>query len=84
MSKKQIIKAWTDEEYRDSLSENERAALPENPAGLIALDDGDLDAIAGGTTLECFVDVTSLFSCGPTCMNTFINGSCPFGTTGCC
>jgi mersacidin/lichenicidin family type 2 lantibiotic len=43
-----IIRAWKDEGYRNSLSEAERAALPENPAGLIALTDEDLGAVAGG------------------------------------
>jgi mersacidin/lichenicidin family type 2 lantibiotic len=43
-----IIRAWKDEEYRNSLSAAERAALPENPAGLIALTDEDLGAVAGG------------------------------------
>jgi mersacidin/lichenicidin family type 2 lantibiotic len=43
-----IIRAWKDEEYRNSLSEAERAALPENPAGLITLTDEELGAVAGG------------------------------------
>jgi mersacidin/lichenicidin family type 2 lantibiotic len=43
-----IIRAWKDEAYRNSLSEAERAALPENPAGFIALTDEDLGAVAGG------------------------------------
>jgi mersacidin/lichenicidin family type 2 lantibiotic len=43
-----IIRAWKDEEYRASLSEAERAELPEHPAGLIELEDADLDAAVGG------------------------------------
>ena len=43
-----IIRAWKDEEYRNSLSAAERAALPQNPAGLIALTDEDLGTVAGG------------------------------------
>ena len=43
-----IIRAWKDEEYRNSLSEAERAALPPNPAGLITLTDEDLGTVAGG------------------------------------
>jgi mersacidin/lichenicidin family type 2 lantibiotic len=43
-----IIRAWKDEGYRNSLSEVERAALPENPAGFIALTDEELGAVAGG------------------------------------
>jgi mersacidin/lichenicidin family type 2 lantibiotic len=40
---KEIIRAWTDEEYRLSLSEEERALLPDNPAGLPELSDPDLE-----------------------------------------
>jgi mersacidin/lichenicidin family type 2 lantibiotic len=48
MSHQDIIRAWKDEEYRNSLSESERAQLPENPAGLIELADAELEAVAGG------------------------------------
>jgi mersacidin/lichenicidin family type 2 lantibiotic len=48
MSHQDIIRAWKDEEYRNSLSESERAQLPENPAGLIELADSELEAVAGG------------------------------------
>ncbi len=48
MSKIDIIRAWKDEEYRLSLSDAERAKLPEHPAGLIELTDADLNMVAGG------------------------------------
>jgi mersacidin/lichenicidin family type 2 lantibiotic len=48
MSHVSIIRAWKDEEYRLSLSEAERALLPEHPAGLIELADAELDHAAGG------------------------------------
>ncbi len=48
MSKKDIIRAWKDAEYRQSLSETERAMLPEHPAGLIELSDADLGIVSGG------------------------------------
>jgi len=44
-----IIRAWKDEEYRLSLSEEEQALLPANPAGLTELSDDELDSIVGGT-----------------------------------
>jgi mersacidin/lichenicidin family type 2 lantibiotic len=58
MSKELIIRAWRDEEYLLSLSEAERALLPEHPAGLIELTDEELGPVAGGrpgtyTTLTC-------------------------------
>ncbi len=48
MSKVDIIRAWKDEEYRSSLSEAERAKLPEHPAGVIELTDVELERVAGG------------------------------------
>ena len=50
MSHLDIIRAWKDDEYRLSLSEAERAQLPEHPAGLIELEDEALGAVAGGFT----------------------------------
>jgi mersacidin/lichenicidin family type 2 lantibiotic len=47
MSQQDIIRAWKDAEYRNSLSAAERAALPDNPAGLIELTPEELGAVAG-------------------------------------
>jgi mersacidin/lichenicidin family type 2 lantibiotic len=44
-----IIRAWKDPEYRQSLSQEEQALLPENPAGAIELTDEELDMVAGGS-----------------------------------
>jgi mersacidin/lichenicidin family type 2 lantibiotic len=43
-----LVRAWKDEEYRLSLSEAERALLPENPAGSLELSDAEMDLVAGG------------------------------------
>jgi mersacidin/lichenicidin family type 2 lantibiotic len=48
MSNKNIIRAWKDEDYRLSLSEAERALLPEHPAGLIELSGAEMDGVGGG------------------------------------
>jgi mersacidin/lichenicidin family type 2 lantibiotic len=48
MLRDKIIKAWKDPEYRMSLSEEDRAELPENPAGAIELTDEELDLATGG------------------------------------
>jgi mersacidin/lichenicidin family type 2 lantibiotic len=51
MSKQNIIRAWKDETYRRSLSEAERAALPENPVGRVDLDEltaAEMAEIDGG------------------------------------
>jgi len=48
MSNINIIRAWKDPNYRNSLSEAERAALPANPAGIIELTDAELCGASGG------------------------------------
>ena len=64
MSYLDIIRAWKDEEYQLRLSEEQRAVLPEHPAGLIELADAELDDVAGGrgrcvdpTDRNCSYDV---------------------------
>jgi mersacidin/lichenicidin family type 2 lantibiotic len=47
MSKNNIVRAWKDPVYRNSLSQSERSALPANPAGSIELSDADLGRVAG-------------------------------------
>jgi mersacidin/lichenicidin family type 2 lantibiotic len=43
-----IVRAWKDEAYRRSLSPEEQAMLPENPAGVLELSDAELQVIHGG------------------------------------
>ncbi len=57
MPHEDIIRAWKDEEYRNSLSEEQRAQLPENPAGMVELSDEAMQTVAGGI-------LGSLFACG--------------------
>jgi mersacidin/lichenicidin family type 2 lantibiotic len=42
-----IVRAWKDEEYRASLTEQERAQLPDHPAGIIELDEEQMRAVVG-------------------------------------
>lgn len=45
-----IVRAWKDEDYRQSLSEEQRSLLPANPAGEIELTDAELqDAFGAGS-----------------------------------
>jgi mersacidin/lichenicidin family type 2 lantibiotic len=48
MSYENIIRAWKDEAFRNSLSDKMRALLPENPAGFVQLTDAELSAAVGG------------------------------------
>jgi mersacidin/lichenicidin family type 2 lantibiotic len=73
MKKTDVIRAWKDPVYRASLSEEERAALPLNPAGVADLSDDQLRI--GGATVA---------TTAPTCTNyTFLNwrSCCPPMTT---
>jgi mersacidin/lichenicidin family type 2 lantibiotic len=43
-----VIKAWKDEAYRKSLSQDQLAQLEANPVAGLELSDEDMGAIAGG------------------------------------
>jgi len=47
ISGKDVIRAWKDAEYRESLSADDRAALPNHPAGLVDLSDAELELVRG-------------------------------------
>jgi mersacidin/lichenicidin family type 2 lantibiotic len=53
-----IVRAWKDAEYRNSLSGAERAALPENPAGVVTLTDEEMDLLIGGGPSNTFLHDT--------------------------
>ena len=52
MTNDEIIRAWKDEDYRNSLSEEQRSQLPENPAGMpeevVELTPEELEELKGG------------------------------------
>ena len=52
MSTEQIIRAWKDVSYRQSLSEEEQALLPAHPAGAIELAASAWTRISGEDILE--------------------------------
>lgn len=58
--KKKILEAWRNEEYYLTLSEKERAEIPEHPAGILDIQDDVLKSISGG----CGPSATSAF-CTP-------------------
>jgi mersacidin/lichenicidin family type 2 lantibiotic len=65
MGSDNLVRAWKDEEYRSSLSEAERALLPENPAGSLELSDAELDLVAGGGSRGGFnICGITWFGCG--------------------
>ena len=48
MKKADIYRAWRDKEFYNSLSDEERAQLPANPAGIMDLQDEALSLLTGG------------------------------------
>jgi mersacidin/lichenicidin family type 2 lantibiotic len=66
MKNADIVRAWKNEEYRLSLSNAERAVLPENPAGSIELTDAELGSASGGNfhpSVFCTVLCTWYIGC---------------------
>lgn len=43
-----VIRAWKDAEYRESLSDEELAAVPQHPVGTVELNEEDLSGVMGG------------------------------------
>ena len=50
MSRIDVIRAWKNEAFRQSLSEAERAMLPQNPAGSVELTAAEAAAVEGGAS----------------------------------
>jgi mersacidin/lichenicidin family type 2 lantibiotic len=61
MSQNDVIRSWKDAKFRNSLSANELANLPENPAGAVELNTEDLVMVNGGATLAMYS-----YGCCPT------------------
>jgi mersacidin/lichenicidin family type 2 lantibiotic len=66
-----IVRAWKDESYRNSLSASELAQLPTNPAGAFELSDADLDAVHGAGSGD---KVTIALICLQTVLLALCNG----------
>ena len=73
MSTLDIVRAWKDEEYCESLSDTQRASLPQNPAGVVELTDAQLSAAGGGNDAEINTTFITLPICPTmyTCSLTF-------------
>lgn len=75
-----IIRAWKDAEYRNSLTDAERAALPENPAGLMRVSNQELENVVGGATA---VRLQQQISSGPVMHSVASTTTCGFWGTAC-
>ena len=52
MKRKDVIRAWRDGEFYSSLTDEQRASMPESPASVIDLGDDVLATISGGCSFE--------------------------------
>jgi len=77
----EIVRSWKDEEYRRTLSDEERASAPENPAGLYELSDAEMGAVIGGNE---YPYPTNYFLTVGCCTFEAICGSQWIGSFGCC
>jgi mersacidin/lichenicidin family type 2 lantibiotic len=66
MSQLDIVRAWKDEEYCESLSDIQRASLPQNPAGVIELTDTQLASAGGGGAEDLTTTLTITLPICPT------------------
>ncbi|HYI13126.1 MAG TPA: mersacidin/lichenicidin family type 2 lantibiotic [Thermoanaerobaculia bacterium] len=64
MKKRDVIRAWRDGEYYSSLSNDERAEMPESPASVIDLGDEVLATVTGGCSIDAGYCPTSTY-CSP-------------------
>jgi mersacidin/lichenicidin family type 2 lantibiotic len=60
-----VVRAWKDPEYRKTLTPEELASLPENPAGASEVSDEDIGNVSGGVKRETFAaTMCAANSCG--------------------
>ena len=83
MNRDEIIRSWRDQDFYLSLSDERRAQLPANPAGMIELSEDALINVLGASHSTCFI------SCHPNsteCSSCSCNecSSCFTGTICCC
>jgi mersacidin/lichenicidin family type 2 lantibiotic len=69
MKRENIIRAWKDEAYRLSLTEEELAQVPENPAGVLELDDPALAGASGGMWVSTAIEKCRMVTLGVTWSN---------------
>ncbi|MCA9190010.1 MAG: mersacidin/lichenicidin family type 2 lantibiotic [Pirellulaceae bacterium] len=80
-SKVDVVRAWKDRSYRNSLSDDERAALPANPAGMMELSDEELGHVVGGLQLGAInqaIDFKKLLTIKLSAVDACPSGMCPF------
>lgn len=81
MSIENIINAWRDEEYRESLDDAQRAELPESPIGPIDLSEDELEDVDGGS--QSILTAITIAVSVKLCVSLAIGGTCTVDGAGC-
>ncbi len=77
MSLEHIVNAWRDEEYRENLSAEDLAHLPESPIGESDLSDLALAEVEGGTTdVGCVITTAIIGFSYFACLSLVNHGTC--------
>jgi mersacidin/lichenicidin family type 2 lantibiotic len=63
-----VIRAWKDEEYRLNLSEDQLAALPDNPAGIVEQEAVYMPIREFTIIPSIFCQITLWATCGAVCV----------------
>lgn len=66
-----IAKAWKDKEYYNSLTTEQKNALPANPAGEVSISDDELRSVTGGGTMVCVVNTIQANTASSGCCHLF-------------
>ncbi len=56
-----VVRAWKDRRYRESLSAQEQMSLPANPVGEIELHELDLASVVGGLRPETIHSACNIY-----------------------
>jgi mersacidin/lichenicidin family type 2 lantibiotic len=77
-----IVRAWKDTAYRQSLSADDLALLPANPVGEIELSDAELESIQGAQGVDSLNSMSALICVNSTLAASFCityGVNCQFG-----
>jgi mersacidin/lichenicidin family type 2 lantibiotic len=84
LSTEDIINAWRDEEYRESLDDEQRAVLPESPIGPIDLSEAELEDVEGGSSaLTPILSAATIAFSIKLCVSIGEGGTCTVDGRGC-
>jgi mersacidin/lichenicidin family type 2 lantibiotic len=61
MKTNEVVRAWKDEDYRETLTPEYRATLPQHPSGLIEFDRPELDDESYSSKVESKHTATRCF-----------------------